>query len=286
VTNGNERVWSIVLAAGDGRRLAALTTDAQGNAVPKQFCSFAGMHAGNVIVQPRNCGTANGILLALLGILNRDPLAHVVFLPADHYVQDEATMATGLEQMVEHLQRHSGHLVLLGIKPDEADPELGYILPGAGLAPGLHAVTRFVEKPTAERAHSLLREGALWNSFIFAVQGATLLGLIRERLPDIVDAMETALARDAVQREGRALQALYEQLPDVDFSRVIVQGAEERLRVVGTEPCGWTDLGTPKRVIETLRRGRPAPAPWRRSIHMPPALVTLASQRALLQMVS
>ena len=34
--------WAVVLAAGDGTRLASLTRDGQGNAVPKQFCSLRG----------------------------------------------------------------------------------------------------------------------------------------------------------------------------------------------------------------------------------------------------
>ena len=39
---GNSATWAVVLAAGDGTRLAALTTDASGNSVPKQFCSLNG----------------------------------------------------------------------------------------------------------------------------------------------------------------------------------------------------------------------------------------------------
>ena len=38
----NSATWAVVLAAGDGTRLAALTTDASGNSVPKQFCSLTG----------------------------------------------------------------------------------------------------------------------------------------------------------------------------------------------------------------------------------------------------
>src|SRR5690242_9273905 len=37
-----QRTWAIVLAAGDGTRLASLTTDEHGNSVPKQFCSLDG----------------------------------------------------------------------------------------------------------------------------------------------------------------------------------------------------------------------------------------------------
>ncbi len=36
------RAWAVVLAAGDGTRLAQLTRDARGHAVPKQYCSLNG----------------------------------------------------------------------------------------------------------------------------------------------------------------------------------------------------------------------------------------------------
>jgi hypothetical protein len=48
---------------------------------------------------------------------------------------------------------------------------------------------------------------------------------------------------------------LYERLPELDFSRHILQGQESQLRVVAVPQCGWTDLGTPKRVGEVLRKG-------------------------------
>ena len=100
----NNHNWVVVLAAGEGTRLSALTADDAGRHVPKQFCSLHGgqslfglaltraraivpeervcavvatdherwwqqthheMHPGNMIVQPRNRGTGNGVLLAL-----------------------------------------------------------------------------------------------------------------------------------------------------------------------------------------------------------------------------
>ncbi|MFY4731260.1 hypothetical protein, partial [Nitrospira sp. BLG_2] len=43
-----------------------------------------------------------------------------------------------------------------------------------------------------------------------------------------------------------------------DFSREILQGDGVALRVLCVPPCGWTDLGTPRRVIECLERiGQP-----------------------------
>src|SRR5262249_35188436 len=40
--NGATLTWAVVLAACEGTRLASLTRDAAGNAVPKQFCSLNG----------------------------------------------------------------------------------------------------------------------------------------------------------------------------------------------------------------------------------------------------
>jgi mannose-1-phosphate guanylyltransferase len=285
--------WAIVLAAGDGTRLSSLTTDARGEAVPKQYCSLkggpsllqealqraqrivprervcavvAGQHerhwrrmlgslpARNVIVQPRNCGTANGVLLGLLRILERDSLAHVVFLPADHYVHNEASLADSMRTTAISSHDRDG-LTLLGIEPDDIDIELGYIVPGDALEGGIRRVKQFVEKPSAAFARELIARGALWNSFIFWARGTTLLELIRGRLSEIVEEMIDALARDwRGDRRMSAVRELYARLPVVDFSRAVMQGAEPALRVRSAPACGWTDLGTPRRVGRTLQR--------------------------------
>ncbi|HVZ35803.1 MAG TPA: sugar phosphate nucleotidyltransferase [Polyangiaceae bacterium] len=326
--SSRQRTWALVLAAGDGTRLATLTTDANGRAVPKQFCSLDGGHSlldeavqrgrrivprerlcvivaadhrrfwqpalwalpsGNVIVQPRNCGTANGILLAVLRILERDPLARIVFLPADHYVSDEVGLGRSVHAAVTLLTRHPRSPVLVGIEPEEADPELGYIVPGRALADGAHSVARFVEKPERRLARALLANGALWNSFIFAASGPTLVGMMRERMPELVESMATALARES--RSGarsEALDELYQELPPVDFSRAVLQGAEDKLRVVKAPACGWSDLGTPKRVADTLKRieherlERPRAASRTPSSTFAPAIISLAAQHARL----
>jgi mannose-1-phosphate guanylyltransferase len=308
-------LWALVLAAGDGRRLAALTTDAGGNAIPKQFCSLhregsllddalqrarsiasltrscvivaeqhrpywqellSSLPANNVIVQPRNCGTAHGILLATLHILERDPLAHIIFLPADHYVRDEEALARGLMQTAALLHASSQELLLLGIEPDQPDPELGYIVPGQTFGDGTCGVMQFVEKPRRGLAGELIMRGALWNSFIFGSHGATLLRLLRERMPQTTNAMSAAVAQLVHNRSDQALRSLYAGLDTVDFSRTIFTGAEARLRVVAAPSCGWTDLGTPQRVAEALQTPLNPTAQRQPLASLGPALINLA----------
>ena len=74
-------------------------------------------------------------------------------------------------------------------------------------------------------------------------------------MPELVDEMETARARDAAcGSHPGAFAELYDRLPSVDFSSRIAQSAEERLTLLPVPGCGWSDLGTPKRVAVTLMR--------------------------------
>lgn len=323
MNDGKRHTWAVVLAAGEGSRLSRLTTDATGTSVPKQFCSLNGgpsllqeamtraltlvprtrvttvvaaqhrrwwqgalqaFPARNTIVQPRNRGTANGILLPLLTILQRDPFARIAFLPSDHFVRDEATLTGSLAEAANQLRERPNEIVLLGISPEEADPELGYIVPRREVRAGAAPVERFVEKPEAAVAHALIQAGGVWNSFIFTADGNALLALYRRRFPQVVDDMETALARDG-EGGGAALAAQYERLREVDFSRHILQGAERQLRVLAVPPCGWSDLGTPHRVAATIGRIPPPVIERRESDSVRPgAWINLAAAHARLQL--
>jgi mannose-1-phosphate guanylyltransferase len=101
---------------------------------------------GNIVVQPANRGTANGILLPLLYVAARDPEAWIVLLPSDHHVRDERALASALQSAVNALAARREHILLIGIPPEEADPDLGYIVPGTREG-AVWTVTRFVEKP-------------------------------------------------------------------------------------------------------------------------------------------
>lgn len=303
--NNADDTWALVLAAGEGSRLRALTTGASGTAIPKQFCS---LHEGpsllhealrrarvvaddartcavvaeqhrrfwepqlwslqprNVIAQPENRGTAIGILLPLLHILLRDPAAQVVVLPSDHHVRDESVLAAALSDAVEQVRWRFDEVLLLGFEPEEPDCELGYIVPGATDHRGALTVERFVEKPTLLRARELIRRGALWNAFIVIASGQALHALFRRQIPDVVDAMQAAIECDLRSAgDGRATAELYRHLPIVDFSRDILQGEEAHLRALSVPPCGWSDLGTPGRVAKALRAPPPEMANWVRA---------------------
>jgi mannose-1-phosphate guanylyltransferase len=290
--------WALVLAAGDGSRLSRVTAVAGGGHVPKQFCSFcsdrsllaqtleraarvvpaerivvvvaaqhreywepelAGRPPGAVVVQPRNRGTANGLLLGGLAIRRRDPAASLLVLPSDHAFEDERRLRLALRRAQLALVRRPEALVLLGIEPDEPDTGYGWIVPGADRDALTTSVDGFVEKPEAARAAQLMAAGALWSSFILALRLQALLELYARRQPGLLRAFEGALPPGAGRWPEAAVERLYDELPPCDFSRELLQAETGPLRLLRVPPVGWTDLGTPERLRRSLeaRRDRP-----------------------------
>ncbi|MDE2135990.1 MAG: NTP transferase domain-containing protein [Gammaproteobacteria bacterium] len=288
--NAGSGCWALVLAGGNGTRLASLTTMDDGYTVPKQYCSLDGgptllqqalaratrvaghervcvvvaeQHRrhwegsthwpipAHLCVQPHNRGTAAGILLGVHAIRARDPGADIVVFPSDHHVLDEAALAARAADALAELPGHPERCVLLGMRPSRADPQLGYILAHRSAGPASHPIRRFVEKPAADIARRLCAAGALWNSFIFAVRAATLEKLLHRACGRLAPRLSAAVSA-AASREH--LSSVYASAPSVDMSRDVLAHEVARLRVLEVPPCGWSDLGTPESVARTIAR--------------------------------
>ena len=285
-----KETWAVVLAGGTGRRLRAITTNREGVEIPKQFCSLEGrscllqnaltraasvaltshvctvvaaqhrqwwvsavrgLNDSNVIVQPHNKGTAVGILLALLTIERRNPAATLILLPADHYFHDEDTISRALRKAANLASANPACTFLLGVDPERADSELGYILPEEKVCDKPAAITGFTEKPTAEYAQELIALGALWNLFILVGSVKALLELFAHEHAELVSKLRAALARSV--GAAAELQQFYQTIEPIDFSREVLEVHAHRLQVVRVPHCGWNDLGTPQRVEATVR---------------------------------
>jgi mannose-1-phosphate guanylyltransferase len=121
-------------------------------------------------------------------------------------------------------------------------------------------VSEFTEKPSADTARLLIERGGLWNSFIFAAHGKTLLRAFESQCPQLVHDMRNVVTASSVaMAPSDALAALYERLPATDFSRDIVERCAAQLQVIQVPACGWSDLGTPRRVANVIDRAAAPP---------------------------
>jgi len=295
---GQGGLWGIVLAAGKGSRLRAMTT-VDDEAVPKQFCSLRGdvsmlrrawqraarlvpernirvvvaaehrkwwsreladLGPRSVVVQPADKGTAAGVLLPLTAVLRQDPAGVVILLPADHHVGDERILQTALQRAVAAVAAHPERVILLGMTPEDShDADYGWIVPRRGELPfAPSAVERFREKPPVAEAAALRIAGGLVSSFVLVARASALRQLYEQRLADLA-------ARFLGWRgDPSSLSGVYGEIPARDFSRDLLEPSVGQLWVVRVPPCGWSDLGTPERVAHCLasHRPEPAPSPW------------------------
>src|SRR6266540_4169787 len=166
VGEAREGLWAIVLARGEGVRLRPLTRRLYAEERPKQYAVLTGSRsllpqtldraalaippertvvvtlaeharylteefrdsrAPHVLAQPRNRGTAAGILLPAHWIHARDPKATVVVFPSDHFILEEAAFMRHVAEGAAFVQRCPEWVVLLGAQPTEAETEYGWI---------------------------------------------------------------------------------------------------------------------------------------------------------------
>ena len=158
------RLWSIVLAGGNGERISAFTHRWMGQPIAKQYCAFVGKRsmlqhtldradllgrrehqltvvssshqyetqsqladrpAGTIIFQPKNRDTLPGIFLPLARIHAYDPNAMVVIYPSDHFIYPEKNFKELIASAVRAAEDLPDKLVLIGVQADRLELEYG-----------------------------------------------------------------------------------------------------------------------------------------------------------------
>jgi mannose-1-phosphate guanylyltransferase len=286
------RSWAVVLAGGDGTRLRPLTRRLYGEELPKQFAAIEGEgsliqvtldrlathfapertvvvvgkpHEAvarrqlrgydgiDVVVQPRNLGTGPGLLLPLARIRARDRDARVAVFPSDHYVSRPKPLLDGVASALDAADRPG--LTLVGVEADRPETEYGWIVSGGRAsrsAAAIQAVRRFVEKPDRVLAEELLREGALWNTLICVGRAREFWAAALRHLPRVARLLDLYAERVGQPDEGALLERLYARMESANFSRGVLE-KEQGLGVMPVKDSGWSDWGTPRRVLESLR---------------------------------
>jgi mannose-1-phosphate guanylyltransferase len=290
-----EDKWAIILAGGDGSRLLSLTRKIAGDNRPKQFCpiiggntlldetrrraalvfspaktmfvltqkheryyktALNGVPRGNLIVQPRNAGTAPAILYSLLRLEQSNPRASAAFFPSDHYFSDDRAFMSEVESAFGIARLNPDLVILLGIEPEYQDEEYGWIEPSGEPSTenrsGFRRVRGFWEKPSPALARELMRRGCLWNSFVMVGSVSAFLKMISRAAGELYTKFSDVKAKFSTSFEKNAIETLYAGLPDSNFSRDVLTARAEDLAVIPVSGSKWSDLGSPRRVFSTL----------------------------------
>jgi mannose-1-phosphate guanylyltransferase len=279
----------VILAGGEGNRLAPLTRALHSRELPKQFAVIDGDHsllqttvehattltalarisvvatarheqyardqlAGfpeiDLVVQPRNLDTAPGMLLALARILSHASNPRVVFLPSDHHVSNIEPIRRALAD-AEHGEL-AQWISLIGVPPPGPELDHRWIVPGASLATSTaFAVNQLLDSPSPSEAEQLWLDGALWNTGIVAGPARAFWHFARQLLHDHAAALEGYSLAIGQTSENAALEDAYHAMPAASFNRDVLAHADQLavLRVAGS---GWSDWESPARVFASL----------------------------------
>ena len=122
----------------------------------------------NILAEPSRKNTAPCIAYIAFKLLQKNPDALMMAAPADNLIMDNHAFvetATRAFNFVDHINA----LVTIGIKPTNPNTGYGYIQHDTPeVAPGVHKVKTFTEKPNLELAKTFISSGDfLWNAGIF-----------------------------------------------------------------------------------------------------------------------
>jgi mannose-1-phosphate guanylyltransferase len=216
----------------------------------KEMKKAAGLPARRVLVEPTMRNTAAAIALAAHRIVREDPEGVMAVLSADHRIPDGAKFNSALRKAA--IAASEGNVLMtIGVKPTRPETGYGYLRLGKPVGrahPGIHEVSRFVEKPDRAKARRYLKNDAyLWNAGIFVWRAATLLEELMTWAPEIAKPL-APLGKATARNLSKAIEQAYRRTPAVPIDVAVM----ERSQKVWCLPANfhWSDVGTWKSLAE------------------------------------
>ncbi|WIO73116.1 mannose-1-phosphate guanylyltransferase/mannose-6-phosphate isomerase [Porticoccaceae bacterium LTM1] len=195
-----------------------------------------------IMLEPVARNTAPALALAAHQALKINENATLLVLPADHFIEDKKAFAKAVNQAC--LLAQKGHLVAMGVKAQSPHTGYGYIRSGEALAGGEGScITRFVEKPTLEKAAGFIDSGDYcWNSGMFVFPAVDYLSELESFEPDIAKSAQAAFLNaendlDFIRLPLKPLESC--PTKSIDYA---VMERTERAALVSLD-CGWRDIG-------------------------------------------
>jgi mannose-1-phosphate guanylyltransferase len=201
-----------------------------------------GIPPERVIGEPVGRNTGPAIALAAKLLMQSDPDATMIVLPADHVVADAAAFREAIRLAVEAAGDERA-LVTLGVRPTRPETEYGYIRAGRR-APtdGAFAVESFVEKPDREKAERYLTDGGYyWNSGMFIWRADVFLAEVERHLPDVAAALAEFSAAPGDLNFEEELSGFYGSVEGVSVDYGVMEKANDVLVIPAD--IGWDDVG-------------------------------------------
>ena len=209
----------------------------------EESLSRTGIEVSKIFLEPESKNTYAALALPVLVSIeqNRSRNERFITMPSDHYIPFNKSFYESCSVIKDQFKRDA--LILMGISPDKASTEYGYISYKSSYD-GLKKVDSFIEKPNLEKAKLLLKQpNTLWNAGIFCFEGNWLKNEIKINNPKFY-----SILREIISKENLNETYIYPdpkefcKFEDLSFDKGFVE--LNKNNYVATLDAGWTDLGS------------------------------------------
>lgn len=199
----------------------------------------------HILIEPQQKNTAPAIALAVKYLeekIGTKANESILVLPSDHFISPE-------NQFHEYLKNGESaaknrHIVLFGVRPHKPETGYGYISLGPLLQKGMHAVSKFCEKPDLKTATEyFLTKNFLWNAGIFIFTPETFWNEMGKHAPEIYRASENGLDSFLMH---------FQYLSNISIDYALMEKSQNV--VVCPMNLAWSDVGSWDNVYEIMEK--------------------------------
>lgn len=211
-----------------------------------------GIQPGPILIEPEGKNTAPAILAASLYALERDADAILLVAPSDHVIPDvdafHHAISRGLDAVL------NAKIVTFGISPDRPETGYGYLELSKPTSGEVFDLVKFVEKPDASDALSMLEAGNyLWNAGIFLFRADDMIKAFELYAPELIEHVRASIGAGASDLDFWRLDpSAWSKCENVSIDYAVMEHASNLVAIPFS--AGWSDLGGWDAVWEDMKQ--------------------------------
>ncbi len=161
-----------------------------------------------------------------------------MFFTSDHLIENSSILTRSLKTNVKNLSDEN--IFIFGIKPTRPSNEYGYLKTKS--INRLNKVTKFIEKPTEQKAKKIIKSGGYWNSGMFYLKKLSIINNFKKYQPGIYKAGLKSLEKSKIRNNTYFLnKKFFDKCKEISFDYAILEKSKDINAIKLSIP--WSDLG-------------------------------------------
>jgi mannose-1-phosphate guanylyltransferase len=208
--------------------------------------AFPEIEDDHIIVEPakRDTGPAMGFAAAILELSAPDE--SIVFIPSDHWIEDEETFLNCL-RVGDRLIQKTGKMLDIAITPSFPSTVLGY----TKIADKHDEIDKVqvynfaghVEKPDFETAKEFLTDGNyLWHANYYMWTPRLFVAALEEHAP-VIGQVLRQIQSELVNGDRTRIAELFEGTPSISIDYAMTEKMDPEQVLIIKGDFGWSDIG-------------------------------------------